>query len=87
MEQLEISEEDVTLTKTLLGRGGFGTVYVAHYSGKDAAAKIIEVDHDFGASGYPGNVDGTPEGDSLMYPARGMQGWARLGTCLSFELG
>lgn len=40
LERVEIPEGDVTLTDELLGKGGFGAVYIADYNGRNAAAKV-----------------------------------------------
>lgn len=40
LDSVEIPEDDVTLTNELLGKGGFGTVYMADYNGRNAAAKV-----------------------------------------------
>ena len=39
LDQIEISEDHVTITDELLGKGGFGSVYIADYNGWNAAAK------------------------------------------------
>ena len=43
MQQLEIPEDQLTLTDVLLGKGGFGEVYLADYSGVNAAAKVLKI--------------------------------------------
>lgn len=43
MDQLEIPEEHVVITDELLGKGGFGGVFLADYSGRNAAAKVLVV--------------------------------------------
>lgn len=40
LDGVEIPENDVTVTDELLGKGGFGTVYLADYNGRNAAAKV-----------------------------------------------
>lgn len=40
LDRVEIPEHCVTLTDELLGRGGFGAVYLADYNGRNAAAKV-----------------------------------------------
>ena len=40
LDKVEIPEEDVTVTDELLGKGGFGAVYIANYNGRNAAAKV-----------------------------------------------
>lgn len=40
LERIEIPEDHVTLTDELLGKGGFGAVYIADYNGRNAAAKV-----------------------------------------------
>ena len=46
LQQLEIPEHELTLTDVLLGKGGFGEVYLADYSGVNAAAKVLYFDVD-----------------------------------------
>lgn len=38
------------LTNDLLGKGGFGVVFKASCDGREAAAKIVYVEHDVGVS-------------------------------------
>lgn len=40
LDQVEIPEDHVTITDELLGKGGFGAVYLADYNGRNAAAKV-----------------------------------------------
>lgn len=40
LDQIEISEDSVTISGDLLGKGGFGSVYIADYGGINAAAKV-----------------------------------------------
>lgn len=40
LNAVEIPECDVTVTDELLGKGGFGAVYLADYNGRNAAAKV-----------------------------------------------
>ena len=40
LNQIEIPEEDVTISEEVLGKGGFGTVFIADYNGRNAAAKV-----------------------------------------------
>ena len=40
LDQVEIPEDHVTVTGDLLGKGGFGEVYLADYNGHNAAAKV-----------------------------------------------
>lgn len=40
LNQIEIPEDHLKLTDELLGRGGFGSVYMADYNGRNAAAKV-----------------------------------------------
>ena len=37
---LQIPEDHVMITNELLGKGGFGSVYIADYNGRNAAAKV-----------------------------------------------
>lgn len=41
LDQVEIPEEHLTITEELLGKGGFGAVYLADYNGRNAAAKVF----------------------------------------------
>ncbi|CAM9199689.1 unnamed protein product, partial [Ectocarpus sp. 12 AP-2014] len=41
LDQLEIPASDVEVTNEVLGRGGFGTVYLADLHGLNAAAKVV----------------------------------------------
>ena len=40
LDQVEIPEEHLFITNDLLGKGGFGEVYLADYNGHNAAAKV-----------------------------------------------
>lgn len=39
LEKIEIPEGDVSISDEVLGKGGFGWVYLADYGGRNAAAK------------------------------------------------
>ena len=41
LDAVEIPERYVTVTDELLGKGGFGEVYLADYNGRNAAAKVM----------------------------------------------
>lgn len=41
LDQIEIPEDHLTTTDELLGKGGFGSVYLADYNGRNAAAKVV----------------------------------------------
>lgn len=45
LEQVEIPEDQVVVTDELLGRGGFGEVFLADLNGRNAAAKVLEHQH------------------------------------------
>ncbi|CAM9749241.1 unnamed protein product, partial [Ectocarpus fasciculatus] len=49
LNQVEIPEDQLFITTDLLGKGGFGEVYLADYNGHNAAAKVINSVHDLGA--------------------------------------
>eukprot|EP00903_Cladosiphon_okamuranus_P022853 g21045.t1 len=49
LDQVEIPEEHLFITDDLLGKGGFGEVYLADYNGHNAAAKVLHIAHDLGA--------------------------------------
>lgn len=40
LDQLEIPEGHVTITEEMLGKGGFGAVYLCDFNGRNAAAKV-----------------------------------------------
>lgn len=40
LDRVEIPEDHVTVTDELLGKGGFGAVYLADFNGRNAAAKV-----------------------------------------------
>ena len=40
LHQVEIPEDQLFITDDLLGKGGFGEVYLADYNGHNAAAKV-----------------------------------------------
>ncbi|CBJ27854.1 conserved unknown protein [Ectocarpus siliculosus] len=42
LDQIEIPEDHVSITDEMLGKGGFGVVYLADYNGHNAAAKKAE---------------------------------------------
>lgn len=41
LDQIEIPAEHVTVSDELLGKGGFGAVYIADFNGRNAAVKVI----------------------------------------------
>ena len=43
LDMVEIPEHFVTVTDELLGKGGFGAVYMADYNGRNAAAKVRSI--------------------------------------------
>ncbi|CAM9226240.1 unnamed protein product [Ectocarpus sp. 12 AP-2014] len=49
LDQVEIPEEHLFITNDLLGKGGFGEVYLADYNSHNAAAKVLYIAHDLGA--------------------------------------
>lgn len=60
LEKLGIPEKELTLTDALLGKGGFGSVYIADYNGRNAAAKGLPIEHDLaGLGGSDSNPDAT----------------------------
>eukprot|EP00903_Cladosiphon_okamuranus_P009885 g9389.t1 len=48
LDQVEIPEDHLFITTDLLGKGGFGEVYLADYNGHNAAAKVLYIAHDLG---------------------------------------
>lgn len=40
LDQLEIPEGEVSISEELLGTGGFGSVFLADYLGRNVAAKV-----------------------------------------------
>ncbi|CAM9164639.1 unnamed protein product, partial [Hapterophycus canaliculatus] len=49
LDEVEIPEDHLFITGDLLGKGGFGEVYLADYNGHNAAAKVLHFDHGLGA--------------------------------------
>ncbi|CAM9704764.1 unnamed protein product [Ectocarpus sp. 12 AP-2014] len=47
IDQLEIPEDRVLITDEVLGKGGFGEVFIGNYNGRNAAAKVQDVAHGF----------------------------------------
>lgn len=45
LDQVEIPEDKVVISDELLGRGGFGEVFLAKFNGRNAAAKVLGVAH------------------------------------------
>ncbi|CAM9923733.1 unnamed protein product, partial [Scytosiphon promiscuus] len=50
LDQVEIPQDHVFITGDLLGKGGFGEVYLADYNGHNAAAKVLTFAHGLGAT-------------------------------------
>ncbi|CAB1108607.1 unnamed protein product [Ectocarpus sp. CCAP 1310/34] len=48
LDQVEIPEDRVVISDELLGRGGFGKVFLAKFNGRNAAAKVLYIQHDLG---------------------------------------
>lgn len=46
LDQIEIPADQLTITDEVIGKGGFATVYLADYNGRNAAAKVQKIDHD-----------------------------------------
>lgn len=44
LQQLEIPEHQLELTDSILGRNGFGEVYLADYTGINVAAEVLQID-------------------------------------------
>ena len=40
LDQIEIPADQVTISEEILGKGGFGAVFLADYNGRNAAAKV-----------------------------------------------
>ncbi|CAM9304267.1 unnamed protein product, partial [Ectocarpus sp. 8 AP-2014] len=51
LDQIEIPEDHVSITDEMLGKGGFGVVYLADYNGHNAAAKVQHLTHGLGKPG------------------------------------
>ena len=43
LDQLEIPADHLVITEELIGKGGFGDVFLADYNGRNAAAKVISI--------------------------------------------
>ncbi|CAB1116130.1 unnamed protein product [Ectocarpus sp. CCAP 1310/34] len=54
LDQIEIPEDHVSITNEVLGKGGFGVVYLADYNGHNAAAKVQHTTHGLGKPGGNG---------------------------------
>ncbi|CAB1102896.1 unnamed protein product [Ectocarpus sp. CCAP 1310/34] len=54
LDQIEIPEDHVSITNEVLGKGGFGVVYLADYNGHNAAAKVQHITHGLGKPGENG---------------------------------
>lgn len=65
LDQLEIPATDVDITDEVLGRGGFGTVFLADFNGRNAAAKVVVFDADDHSSGDDDNDDHLHSGRPL----------------------
>ncbi|CAN0462475.1 unnamed protein product, partial [Ascophyllum nodosum] len=63
LQQLEIPEDQLILTDVLLGKGGFGEVYLADYSGVNAAAKVLKFDNDYSQESDLYEFDSVPDGE------------------------
>lgn len=50
LDQLEVPKDHVILTNELLGRGRFAEVFIADHNGRNAAAKVIQINHGLGES-------------------------------------
>ncbi|CAM9607905.1 unnamed protein product [Ectocarpus sp. 13 AM-2016] len=54
LDQIEIPEDHVSITNEVLGKGGFGVVYLADYilyNGHNAAAMVQQITHGLGKPG------------------------------------
>ncbi|CAM9241803.1 unnamed protein product [Scytosiphon promiscuus] len=49
LDQVEIPADQLFISGDLLGKGGFGEVYLADYNGHNAAAKVLNFAHGLGA--------------------------------------
>lgn len=45
LDKVEIPEDKVIISDELLGRGGFGEVFLAKFNGRNAAVKVRDVAH------------------------------------------
>ncbi|CAM9906886.1 unnamed protein product [Ectocarpus fasciculatus] len=72
LDQIEIPEDHVSITDEMLGKGGFGVVYLADYNGHNAAAKVQHITHGLGKPGEndkPLNGPRTAESNALREKA------------------
>lgn len=59
LDRTEIPPNHVSVTKELLGKGGFGAVFLADYNGRNAAAKVRHT--------RPLPPSARPDGDGVEY--------------------
>lgn len=96
-EQLEIPTSEVEITDEVLGRGGFGTVYLADLNGLNAAAKVIvfeddtyedeDGDDDDGDSGDSGGGGGGSDENFNKHPQLKPETPTTAGTAVSTPTG
>ncbi|CAM9324195.1 unnamed protein product [Ectocarpus sp. 4 AP-2014] len=63
LNQLEVPEDHVLITDEVLGKGGFGEVFIADYNGRNAAAKVQHVAHGFDRRGEDNVLNGASRGE------------------------
>ncbi|CAM9813426.1 unnamed protein product, partial [Ectocarpus sp. 6 AP-2014] len=73
LDQVEIPEGHLTITNEVLGKGGFGEVYLADYNGRNAAAKILRIAHHLGELIEGDAPDSPPPGRSSTTKRNGSQ--------------
>lgn len=89
LDDLRIPEDQVKVREDrLLGKGGFGVVYLADYNGGDAAAKVFKFEHEIGSTpGRDGDGDRTTGGELMCGGGRevrrGRGGGASPGTAVA----
>ncbi|CAN0411915.1 unnamed protein product, partial [Ectocarpus sp. 8 AP-2014] len=73
LDQVEIPEGHLTITNEVLGKGGFGEVYLADYNGRNAAAKVLRIAHHLGELIEEDAPDSPPPGRSTTTKWNGSQ--------------
>ncbi|CAM9606844.1 unnamed protein product, partial [Hapterophycus canaliculatus] len=73
LDQVEIPEDQVVVSDELLGSGGFGQVYLADLNGRNAAAKVLLINHDLWKRGNEEILHGREEVQSNLDEENGQR--------------